>query len=211
MNKKAVAAFALMLSSGLASAQRADPNAGWYAGLDLGRSRLGMSGADVDGALANQGIGGSSGVDRSDTGFGINGGYRFNRNFAVEAAWERLGDFSYSSSTGTDTIDGKFKANALSLAGLGIYPLTPSWSVYGKAGLARTSVDLEASSGSGASAVSNQSHAGMGWLIGAGATYDFAGGLFTKLGWDHYASVGDGASTGQGSIDMYSLGVGMRF
>src|SRR5438132_269746 len=104
MNKKAIAAFALMLSSGLASAQRADPNAGWYA-----------------------------------------------------------------------------------------------------------SVDLEASSASGATAVSNQSHAGMGWLIGAGATYDFAGGLFTKLGWDHYASVGDGASTGQGSIDMYSLGVGMRF
>src|SRR2546426_9432585 len=187
MKKKVIAAFALMLSNGLAAAQSAD-KAGWYAGLDLGRSRLGMSGADIDGALANQGVGGSSSLDRSDTGFGINGGYRFNRNFAVEAGWARLGDFSYSSNTGTDTIDGKFKANALSLAGLGIYPLTPSWSVYGKAGLARTSVDLEASSGSGASAVSNQSHAGMGWLIGAGATYDFAGGLFTKLGWDHYAS-----------------------
>ena len=209
MNKKAIAAFALMLSSELVAAQSAD-KAGWYAGLDLGRSRLGISGADIDGALANQGVGGSSSVDRSDTGFGINGGYRFNRNFAVEAAWERLGDFSYSSNTGSDTIDGKFKANALSLAGLGIYPLTPNWSVYGKAGLARTSVDLEASSETGASAVSNQSHAGMGWLLGAGLTYDFSGGVFTKLGWDHYASVGD-AATGQSAIDMYSLGVGMRF
>jgi len=209
MNKKAIAAFVLTLSSGLVAAQSAD-KAGWYAGLDLGRSRLGMSGADIDGALANQGVGGSSSVDRSDTGFGINGGYRFNRNFAVEAGWARLGDFSYSSNTGTDTIDGKFKANALSLAGLGIYPLTPNWSVYGKAGLARTSVDLEASSETGATAVSNQSHAGVGWLLGAGLTYDFSGGVFTKLGWDHYASVGD-ASTGQSAIDMYSLGVGMRF
>ena len=209
MNKKAIAAFALMLSSELVAAQSAD-KAGWYAGLDLGRSRLGMSGADIDGALANQGVGGSASVDRSDTGFGINGGYRFNRNFAVEAAWERLGDFSYSSNTGSDTIDGKFKANALSLAGLGIYPLTPNWSVYGKAGLARTSVDLEASPETGATAVSNQSHAGVGWLLGAGLTYDFSGGVFTKLGWDHYASVGD-ASTGQSAIDMYSLGVGMRF
>ena len=209
MNKKAIAAFVLTLSSGLAAAQSAD-KAGWYAGLDLGRSRLGMSGADIDGALANQGVGGSSSVDRSDTGFGINGGYRFNRNFAVEAGWARLGDFSYSSNTGTDTIDGKFKANALSLAGLGIYPLTPNWSVYGKAGLARTSVDLEASSETGATAVSNQSHAGVGWLLGAGLTYDFSGGVFTKLGWDHYASVGD-AATGQSAIDMYSLGVGMRF
>jgi OOP family OmpA-OmpF porin len=211
MIKQAITAIALTLSSGLASAQSYDARAGWYAGLDLGRSRLGMSGADIDGALANQGVGGSASADRSDTAFGINGGYRFNRNFAVEAAWERLGDFSYSSSTGTDTIDGKFKANALSLAGLGIYPLTPNWSVYGKAGLARTSVDLEASSQTGATAVSSQSHSGVGWLVGAGATYDLSGGIFTKLGWDHYAAVGDGSSTGQSSIDVYSVGVGKRF
>jgi OOP family OmpA-OmpF porin len=156
------------------------------------------------------GAAGSASLDRGDTGFGINGGYRFNRNFAVEAAWERLGDFSYSSNTGTDTIDGKFKANALSLAGLGIYPLTPNWSVYGKAGLARTSVDLEASSETGATAVSNQSHDGIGALVGAGVSYDFDGGIFTKVGWDHYAHVGDG-STGQSAVDLYSLGVGMRF
>jgi OOP family OmpA-OmpF porin len=210
MNKKAIAAFALALSSGLASAQSASSKAGWYAGLDLGRSRLGMSGSDLDGALANQGVGGSSSVDRSDTSFGINGGFRFNRNFAVEAAWDRLGDFSYSSSTGTDTIDGKFKADALSLAGVGIYPLTPNWSIYGKAGVARTSVHLDANSQTGATAVSNQSHDGIGALFGAGVTYDFAGGVFTKLGWDHYASVGD-SSTGQSSINTYSVGVGMRF
>jgi OOP family OmpA-OmpF porin len=211
VKKNAIAAFALAISSGLASAQGYEPKAGWYAGLDLGRSRLGMGGADIDGALANQGLAGSSSVDQSDTAFGINGGYRFNRNFAVEAAWERLGDFAYSSNTGTDTIDGKFKANALSLAGVGIYPLTPNWSVYGKAGLAHTSVDLEASSQTGATAVSNQSHSGTGLLVGAGVTYDLSGGVFTKLGWDHYASVGDSASTGQGSIDLYSVGIGMRF
>ena len=73
---------------------------------------------------------------------------------------------------------------------------------------ARTLAGL--ASETGATAVSNQSHAGVGWLLGAGLTYDFSGGVFTKLGWDHYASVGD-ASTGQSAIDMYSLGVGMRF
>ena len=66
MYRKAIAAFALVVSSGV-HAQSAD-KAGWYAGLDLGRSRLGISGADIDGALANQGVGGSSSVDRSDTG-----------------------------------------------------------------------------------------------------------------------------------------------
>jgi OOP family OmpA-OmpF porin len=210
MNKKAIAAVAFVLSSGLASAQGADPKSGWYAGLDLGRSRLGMSGGDVDGALANQGIAGSSTIDHSDKNLGINGGYRFNRNFALEAAWERLGDFSYSSSTATDTINGKYKADALSLAGLGIYPLTPAWSLYGKAGLAHSSVNLDASSASGATPVQSQSHSGMGLLVGAGVSYDFDGGIFTKVGWDPYAHVGDG-STGQSAVDLYSLGVGTRF
>jgi OOP family OmpA-OmpF porin len=210
MKQKAIAAFLLALSSGLASAQSASSKPGWYAGLDLGRSRLGVDGSDIDGALANQGALGSSSIDQSDTSYGISGGFRFNRNFAVEAAWEHLGDFSYSSNTGSDTIDGRFRAHALSLAGVGIYPLTPSWSIYGKAGLARTTADLEATSQTGATAVSNQSHDGVGALFGAGVTYDFPSGVFTKLGWDHYAKVGDG-STGQSSIDNYSLGVGMRF
>jgi OmpA-OmpF porin, OOP family len=210
MIKKSIAALSVALSTGLGTAHAAEPTAGWYAGLDLGRSRLGMSGGDIDGALANQGVAGSSSIDKSDTSYGINGGFRFNRNFAVEAAWERLGDFSYNSNTGTDTIDGKFKASALSLAGVGILPLAPSWSLYGKAGLARTTVDLDANSETGATAVSNQSHDRIGGLIGAGVTYDFNGGVFTKLGWDHYAKVGDD-STGETSINTYSLGVGIRF
>ena len=211
MIRKSIAILSVALSTGLGTAYAADSKAGWYAGLDLGRSRLGMSGSDVDGALANQGVFGSSSIDQSDTSYGINGGFRFNRYFAAEAAWERLGSFSYSSNTGSDTIDGKFKASALSLAGVGSYPLSENWSIYGKAGLARTSAKLEESSENGTTAVSDASHDRIGGLIGAGLTYDFEGGVFTKLGWDHYTRVGDSASTGETSINTYSIGVGMRF
>ena len=170
-----------------------------------------MSGNDVDGALANQGVAGSSSIDQSDTSYGINGGVRFNRYFAAEAAWENLGSYSYNSNTGSDIVDGKFKASAVSLAGVGIYPLTENWSIYGKAGLARTSAKLEESSENGTTGVSDQSHDRIGGLIGAGVTYDFDGGVFTKLGWDHYARVGDSASSGETSINTYSIGVGMHF
>ena len=207
MKNKLIVGMALALSSGLASAQ----SAGWYGGLDLGYSRLGLSGGDIDGALANQGIAGSSSIDNGDKSYGLSGGYRFNRNFAAEAAWESLGSYSYSSTTPTDTIHGKFKAGAFSLAGVGLYPFTPNWSVYGKLGLARTSAKLEASSSTGASAVSGTSHSGTNWLLGAGLRYDFDGGCFTKLGWDRYQNVGDETSTGKASIDLYQLGVGMRF
>jgi len=210
MKKKVIAAAALALSSGLAQAQSADKQ-GWYGGLDLGYTKLGLSGGDVDGALANQGVGGSSTLDTSDKSFGINGGYRFNRTFAAELAYESLGSYTYSSNTGVDTINGKFKADALSLAGLGIYPFTPNWSVYGKLGLAHTNAKLEASSSTGASAVSGTSHSGTNLLYGAGVMYDFDGGYFTKLGWDRYQNVGDAGSTGKGSINTYQLGVGLHF
>jgi OOP family OmpA-OmpF porin len=209
MYRKAIAAFAFVVSSGVVHAQSAD-KAGWYAGLDLGRSRLGMNGGDVDGALANQGIASATSLDQTDTAFGVNGGYRFNRYFALEGAYARLGSFDYSAPTGTDTIDGKFKASALSLAGVGIYPLSPQWSLYGKAGLARTDAKLEASSESGATPTENTSHTGTGLLVGAGVTYDFDGGFFAKAGWDRYSKVGD-STTGSGPIDLYLLGVGMRF
>jgi len=209
MYTKAIAAFAFIVSSGVAHAQ-SDDKAGWYAGLDLGRSRLGMNGSDVDGALANQGIASSTSLERTDTAFGVNGGYRFNRYFALEGAYQRLGSFDYSSGTGTDTIDGKFKASALSLSGVGIYPLSSQWSLYGKAGLARTDAKLEASSESGATPTENTSHTGTGLLVGAGVLYDFDRSFFAKAGWDRYNKVGD-STTGSGPIDLYMLGVGMRF
>jgi OOP family OmpA-OmpF porin len=210
MYKKAIAAVAVVFSSTLAHAQGTEAKTGWYAGLDLGAGRTGLSGSDIDGTLANQGVAGSSSIDKSGTAFGINGGYRLNRNFGVEAAWERLGSFDYRSSAGADTINGKLEANALSLAGVGFYPLTSAWSLYGKAGLAMTDAKLSASSASGATPVGSHSHTGSGLLIGAGVTYDFNPGYFAKAGWDHYAKVGD-ASTGSADVDTYLLGVGMRF
>jgi OOP family OmpA-OmpF porin len=199
MYKKAMAAIAVVLSSGLAHAQSADKT-GWYAGLDVGASRSGM---DVN-------VPGSVDADKSGTMFGISGGYRLNRNFAVEGALARLGSFDYNATTASDTVSGKLQANALSLAGVGIWPVTNAFSVYGKAGLALTDAKLTASSASGLTPVGDASHTGTGFLFGAGATYDFQGGYFAKAGWDHYARVGDG-STGQGDINAYLVGVGMRF
>src|SRR5262249_37822630 len=157
---------------------------GWYGGLDIGYSRLGISGGDIDGALTNQGIASSTSIDQSDKSYGISGGYRVNRNFAVEAAWESLGSYSFNSTTATQTINGKLKASALSLSALGIYPFTRNWSAFGKLGITRTSTDLNAGSATGATAVSNGSSSGTGLLLGAGLTYDFDGGYYTKLGWD---------------------------
>jgi len=210
MYKKAIAAAAFVFTSAAVHAQSGDAKAGFYAGLDLGRSRLGVNADDIGGALANQGVAATTSVDRTDTAFGVNAGYRFNGFLGVEAAYERLGRFDYSADTGTDTISGKFRASALSLSAVGFYPLAPQWSLYGKAGVTRTEAKLDATSENGTTAVDNASHTGTGLLVGAGLTYDFDRAYFAKAGWDHYTKVGDG-STGSGPIDVYLLGVGMRF
>ena len=43
MTKQTIAAIALALSSGIAAAQSTVAKPGFYAGLDLGRSRLGLA------------------------------------------------------------------------------------------------------------------------------------------------------------------------
>lgn len=209
--KLVIAGAVLALQAGFAQAQ--DREAGFYGGLDLGRSDLHLSGSGIDGALANQGIGGSSSNDKRDTSYGLNLGYRVNRYWAVEGAYARLGDFAYNSNVATpaaDTVQGKYKVDTVSLSALGILPLASNWSLYGKAGLARSDVKLSASSATGATTPSGASGANTGLVFGAGAMYDFNRSLFTRAGWDHYANVGDDA-TGKGSINTYTLGVGVRF
>ena len=174
--------FALLaLGASAAHAQET----GWYAGLDLGRSRL----SDVN-------IGDS--LKRDDTALGFDLGYRVNRNFALEGAYTDLGQFHYSS----DSFDGDYRAKSVSLAALGILPLQSSWSLYGKAGIARTEAKV--------GAPAETSDSGNGLLAGAGVLYDVNRNVYAKAGWDHYADVGSDA-TGKGSIDLYSVGVGYRF
>src|SRR5436190_15662552 len=181
MLKKLIVTAALTLGRTMVKAQ----DAGWYGGLDLGASHL--SGLDL------------GSLDRSDTAWGFDLGYRVNRNFALEGAYTDLGKFHYS----TDTVDGSYRANALSLAAVGILPLESNWSLYGKAGLAHTQAKLDAPSD-----VSDKRN---GLLVGAGAMYDINRNVYAKAGWDRYASIGSDATTGKSDIDVFSLGVGYRF
>jgi OmpA-OmpF porin, OOP family len=206
----AVAAL-MALSDGVALSAPADH--GWYGGVDAGRSNLRLNGGDVDNALANQGIAGSSSLDRRDDAFGANVGYRLNRHFALEGGYADFGKFGFDSTTtapAADSVQGDYKAHALSLAAVGIVPLEDGWSVFGKAGAARTTAELSPGSASGATAPGGTSRSGTGLLLGAGATYDFTQSVYGKAELDRYTRVGD-ESTGKGDVDLYTVGVGMRF
>src|SRR3989442_1799761 len=147
MYKKAIIAsmaIALSIGAGLARAQSVD--SAWYGGIDLGLSRLGLGGGDFDNALANQGIGASSSNERSDTSLGFSVGYLFNRNFALECAYTRLGEFNYSaaaSSPAADTINGKYKAHAIPVSCTASPPARQKSSMYSTTRIARSTTNLE--------------------------------------------------------------------
>jgi OOP family OmpA-OmpF porin len=189
-------------------------NQGWYGGLDLSRAHLGLNGSNIDQAFAQQGIAGNTSIDRSHTAWGLDLGYRFNGNFALEGGYASFGKFNYSTPTtapGADNIQGAFKAHAWSLAPVGILPLNDKWNLFGKAGLTRTTATLDASSTTGATAPAGGEHSNTGFLLGAGATYDITKNVYGKLEVDRYTRVGDASTTGRCDLDLFTLGVGVRF
>jgi OOP family OmpA-OmpF porin len=202
---------AAALAAGAANA--ADANGpGWYGGLSLDASSLGVHSGDIDQALSNQGIAGSSAIDQHDTAMGLHLGYRLNPNFAVEGGYTDLGRYDFNSSVAgpADTLNGSWKAHAWSLSGVGTLPLADRWSAFGRLGLTRTDTTLNASSQTGATAPSGTSHAATGLVFGGGANYDITRQWYGRAEIDRYTDVGD-ANTGKGDVDVLSLGVGYRF
>jgi OOP family OmpA-OmpF porin len=171
MRRTAIAA-ALSLAAAAGAAQAQSSDAGWYGGIHVGAARANVDGVDDDYKASG----------------GIDGGYRFNRSFAVEASADELGHFTPD-----------YHARALSLSAVGFLPLADQFSLYGKAGLARTHAEM-----GGASDDAN------GLVFGAGVRYDLNRQWFTKAGWDRYTKVG-GPDVGSGHADAFTVGVGVQF
>jgi OOP family OmpA-OmpF porin len=211
--KTKLGGIAMLFALGAGVAQAAPADRGWYAGLDVGRSNLRLNGSDLDGVFANQGITSSTSIDGHDTNLGANVGYRLNRNFALEGGYIDFGKFDFNAAAnapGADTIQGDYKAHAWSFSAVGTAPIDNRWSLYAKGGVTRTSADLSASSATGATAPAGASASGTGALLGVGTSYDFTRSLYGKLEADRYTHVGD-SNTGRGDIDVYTVGVGLRF
>ena len=117
----ALAALALMA----ATAAQADTQPGFYAGAGIGSTKVG----DDD----------LSGVDDSDTGFKIFGGYTFTENWGVEVSYFDFGEASVSAGNSSASVG----ITGLSASAVGRLPVNDMFAVYGKLGFASYDVDLD--------------------------------------------------------------------
>lgn len=185
----AFAAFALTA----AMAAQADMQPGFYAGASVGTTKISDDGFDSIGVD----------VDDSDTGFKIFGGYSFNENFAVEVSWFDLGEVS-------GRIDDPFFGDItfdVGVSGLngsivGRLPVSETFALFGKLGVASYDLDGHATVGGFGSGSDSQSETDM--TYGIGGALSFGGQWEVRV---EYEAI----SVDDGDANMLSVGGMFRF
>ena len=164
----ALAALALMA----ATAAQADTQPGFYAGAGIGSTKVG------DDNL--------SGVDDSDTGFKIFGGYTFTENWGVEVSYFDFGEASVSAGNNSTSIG----MTGLSASAVGRLPVNDMFAVYGKLGFASYDVDLDFNNvpgfGSG-----HLSDSDSDLIYGVGGALSFGGNFEARLEYEALNVDGD--------------------
>jgi len=183
-----VMAFALISSPALAQ------DKGFYIGVGIGQS---------DAKDACDGLPAGVSCDDSDTSTKFIGGYQFNSNFAVEVGYADLGK-AEASQAGVGSVSAE--ATGFEFMAVGIAPLNPKWSLYGKAGLFAWDLDIKDSTGGG-----NLSESGTELTYGFGVGWNITKNFTLRAEYQVYSDIGDENTTGQTDVNVIGASVLFRF
>jgi OOP family OmpA-OmpF porin len=213
-----MALLATALSVGVhAQEMQLQPVAGWYGAANAGQSKVKID--DLD--LASLDATGSESKDETDTAWRLAIGYQFNPYLAVEGGYVDFGRFKQEA-TITAPVSGSFsgdiEARGWFIDAVGTYPLGAKVSVLGRVGTVRSTTKTSFSTGGGLSGAlaaagidSSPSASEWNWRYGLGLQFDFTRSLALRLEYDQTRNVGKEDTTGEGNIDVWSLGVVLRF
>jgi len=191
MNKNiisATAAIALALGStgaAFAAGGKDADNKGFYLGADLGQARNDLS-SPTSPELR---------LDKTDTAYGLFGGYQFNKYFGAELSIHKLGQHRIG--------DSDAKTTAYSLDAIGRLPVNDKFAVYGRLGGAHYERDFSGLDGAG-----NQNSAG--FKVGLGADYAINKDWSLRTELTRYNNLPDLGTYGR-TMDAWNVGVSYRF
>jgi OOP family OmpA-OmpF porin len=139
--------------------------------------------------------------DDKDTAWRVLAGMQLNRNFAVELGYHNLGEIKASGGG----VSASNKVHLGELVAIGALPVLNVLSVYGKLGGYYAKTELSSNiSGVGGDETNT------GLTYGAGVQWDAIPNLGLRVEWQRYDNVG-GDATGEGDIDVLSIGAIWRF
>lgn len=132
--------------------------------------------------------------NNAQAGFGLFGGYAINENFAVEAEYDSLGGF--------DSNSGTIKGSAFGFSGVGFLPFNQQFSLFGKLGIASSTLKDTAKPGW----VGDFTRNNTGLTIGFGGQVNVSKEVGIRAGIDIYP-VGDAVSSTSTAGMLYMGGV----
>lgn len=229
MNHKRVLAVASLVAAFAAAASVSSARAadlGFYIGAQYGQTDKETIIADFD-AFAAQVYdtfaftvsSGTSTMDDSFNGYGFYGGYRFTKHLAVEGGYLNIGSFKYRSrvmgaidgvpSTGALNYDGE--TAGITVAALGVWPMSYRWEIYGRAGVlfaSNTASVYYADVQGPLRTEFNENSVDL--LAGVGTSFNFLEIYDFRLEYQRVFDAGDEA-IGEGDADTISLGISVMF
>ena len=186
-------------------------DSGWYLGAGVGNSVARGLGS-IDGTLAVFGVSSASATGDNNTAWHLFGGYQVNKYVGAELGYHRLGSFYVNSSVAAPVVGigaGSWQAkNIWSVAAVGTMPITGPFAVFGKLGVAFSSVDFNFAS---PGVAISQSGSSTGAYYGLGMKYDFTKNIAVRGEWERFQNVGNTSATGQASPMMVSASLQYSF
>src|SRR5436190_19946382 len=172
-----------------ASGQAAAADDGWYLGFGIGQAYEKNHHDRITQQLQGSGLTTTSiDDDSTDTAWKLLGGRKFNRNFAVEASYFKLGEFGFTAhTTPPGTFSGRIKLQGFGVDGVGILPMGQNFSAFAKLGLQYAKAE-DTFTGTGAVTVTNPnpSKSSAGYKAGLGVQYDFTPSLGLRGEWENF-------------------------
>ena len=171
---------------------------GWFFGLNLARSALRADYPGVGFALS----------DDRDAGYKFSAGYQFSANWRAELSYLDFSKPSLSTNVFGQPIKLDGKGRGLQLTGTGTLPLTQKIGLYGKLGALYSNLD----SGCATNYLTcTSADRGADLSLGVGVRYDFTKTVSVRGEWERFHKFGVRDFTGQGDVDIFSVGMGFRF
>jgi OmpA-OmpF porin, OOP family len=180
-----------------AHAQTATGSTGFYGGVGAGRT-------DTD--IGTAGIAGST--DKRDNAWKLFGGYQFNPNIAVEAGYVDLGKASVTGTRGGAPAAASLDAKVWQASAVGSLPLSQSFALTGKLGLAYADTDTSGIAGGTAFGGGDSKTAP---TYGLGLRYDVTRTFSVRGEWERFRLGSAAGLGGRNDSDLYSVNAVLKF
>jgi OOP family OmpA-OmpF porin len=185
----------------------------WYAGAGVGRANATKTTSWAQTNDATQLTGGftsSTLIDSHGTAWKLFGGYQFNETLALEAGYHELGRYTGSTTVTAPAASvgtGNWDASAVSIAAVATFPVVNRLSGFVKGGLAATRLNVNFSGPVSYS----RNETRVQPLLGLGVKFDFNKQFGVRGEIERFNNVGDGSTTGQTPINVFSVSGQYRF